>query len=362
MPKEDKEQEISRWEEIAREARLRYITDFEGGYTRRKCGKGFRFLNSKGQTITSKKTKQRLKSLVIPPAWSDVWICPYANGHIQAVGYDDAGRKQYLYHSRWQIVSSRRKYDKLQTIAKLLPRIRRHVREDLNGDELTKDRVTAAIVRLMDKAYIRVGDEKYTEKHESHGVTTLTNEHVTFEDMGVTFNFTGKSGQERTFTIRDKTVASVIEHCVEVDGEFLFSYRQEEDSESSPVRSSDVNQYLSSASHEEVTAKDFRTWRGSVIALSELAKMPDDLSERQRKKYIVGAVEKTAEALGNTKAVCRSSYIHPGLISAAETGMLPALLRKANRRMRQRAELTKDEILLDTILPLLPPITTSQQT
>ncbi|HEY9730822.1 MAG TPA: hypothetical protein V6C89_02855 [Drouetiella sp.] len=333
------------WEARANTAGLLYIQCFENGFTRKKCGKGFKFTTVDGKTLVSKDARQRITALVIPPAWKDVWICTEPDGHIQATGFDEAGRKQYIYHPRWHEASAAHKYGRLKLFAGLLPIIRRNVKSDLKIPELSKRRVVAAVVRLLDKACIRIGNKQYLEANDSRGATTLTSEHVCRNSHEISLSFKGKSGKQIELKCADEGLASVIEDCEKSDGEFLFSYQNSND-EFVAVTSSDVNSYLLEIAKESVTAKDFRTWRGSVVALNELAKMPDELSKTARKKAIVAAVKSAAAALGNTPAVCRGSYIHSGILNAADAGVLPPLMRRLSGNNLRRAGLNKDEMNL----------------
>jgi DNA topoisomerase-1 len=331
----------------ASKAQLEYVDDFEHGMGRRRRGRGFVFLSTTGRPITSPRTKTRIDQLVIPPAWQEVWICPKPNGHIQARGRDEAGRIQYIYHERWNVVSSATKFDRMLRFAEVLPRIRRRVRKDLNRRHLDRERVLAAMVRVMDTTCIRVGGEA---AEDARGVTTLESENVELSKFSVTLNFVGKSGKEHVIEFHDPKVAKVVRQCEDLDGQRLFSYAGE-DGEARSVTSTLVNRYLAEIAQESITAKDFRTWWGSVIALEAVSSMTGDESVTQRKKLAVQAVKAAAEALGNTVAVCRKSYIHPGLLAATESGELPALLAKT--KGKNVAELTKPEVLFAELLPKL---------
>ncbi|MBS1955110.1 MAG: DNA topoisomerase IB [Cyanobacteria bacterium SZAS-4] len=337
------------WEARANSAGLLYVQNFENGCTRKKCGKGFKFIGPDGKTLLDKGTRQRILALVIPPAWKDVWICSDPDGHIQATGFDEAGRKQYIYHPRWHEASSAHKYGRLKVIAGLMPTIRRHVKADLKSNELSKRRVVAAVVRLLDKACIRIGNRQYLQANDSRGATTLTSEHVCRNSHEISLSFKGKSGKQIELKCADEGLAAVIEDCEKSDGEFLFSYENEHN-EFVAVTSSDVNSYLLEIAKESVTAKDFRTWRGSVVALNELATMPEDLSKTAKKKAIVSAVKSAAAALGNTPAVCRSSYIHSAILASADAGILPPLVRRLETTNLRRAGLTKEEMKLVAFL------------
>ena len=336
--------------ERAEQAGLVYIQEFVSGLTRKKCGKGFKYIAVDGKMLSCKITRDRIVSLVIPPAWRDVWICADADGHIQATGFDEAGRKQYIYHPRWHEASSAHKYGRLSEFASLLPRIRRRVQTDLKGSELSKTRVVAAVVRLLDKACIRIGNRQYLEANDSRGATTLTSEHVCRHSHEITLKFRGKSGKDIELKCYDEGLASVVEDCEKSDGEFLFSY-ENENGDPIAVTSSDVNSYLfETAQSNPVTAKDFRTWRASVIALKTLEDMDDDLSMTARKRLIGTAVKAASTALVNTPAVCRRSYIHSAILSHAEQGTLGLIMRKLQSEKRQLKGLTRHESQLVSFL------------
>ena len=345
---------LDRCKRRAAMAGLTYIEDFEDGFSRRRCGTGFTYLSLKDETIKNERTRGRIESLVIPPAWEEVWICPDGKGHIQSRGIDEAGRTQYIYHDLWQQASSMRKFDRMHRMAEVLPRIRRRVRKDLNSKSLSKNRVIAAVVRLLDKAHLRIGNLRYVQERDTRGATTLEPSHVEVEDFKISLEFPGKSGKPREVSFSDKKTAKVINACVdaETESDFLFCYR-DGDGETYPVSSANVNEYLKEVANESITAKDFRTWWGSVIALSSLADTKTDLSLTQRKQRNVSAVKETAEALGNTPAVCKSSYIHPGILAAAESGELPAMISKLDQNDSPVAEMTQDEVRFANILPQL---------
>ena len=335
-------------------AGLTYVEDFNEGSSRRRCGTGFSYLSPDGETIKNEQARGRIESLVIPPAWEEVWICSDDKGHIQCRGVDEAGRTQYIYHPLWQQASAMRKFDRMHRMAEVLPRIRRRVRKDLNSTALSKNRVVAAVVRLLDKAQLRVGNPRYAQQRDTRGATTLESSHVDVDDFKISLEFPGKSGKFREVSFSDKKTAKVIDACIDADtdSDFLFCYR-DEDGETYPVSSANVNEYLKDVADESITAKDFRTWWGSVIALSSLYEIKKDLSATDRKHKIVEAVKETSETLGNTPAVCRSSYIHPGILAAAESGELPALIKQITQDDSPVAEMTQDEIKFANLLPKL---------
>lgn len=335
----------------AARARLRYVNDFDRGYSRRRCGKGFTYLSIHGKTIKSKRTRKRIEALAIPPSWQDVWICPRTDGHIQAIGRDEAGRRQYIYHQRWRAVSASVKFDRLDLMVKVLPRVRRRVRRDLSQKTMTRDTAVAAAVRLIDKAHMRVGNELYTEKHGSRGVTTLRDENVTIDGVAISLDYPGKSGRQREIDINDAKVARVIERCEDIDGQFLFCYR-DGDGGYAPIDSTDVNDYLEAVARHPITAKDFRTWAGTVTAFADLCSETLPATMSARKKRVIRAVDAAAATLGNTRSVARSGYIHPALLAAAQSGELGKLLDAAGPTQEIR-ELTRDECGLAALLPLL---------
>jgi DNA topoisomerase I len=336
----------------ARKVGLVYVNQFDHGITRRACGNGFVYLSPRGKIIKSMRTRQRIEALAIPPAWQGIWICPQTNGHIQARGRDEAGRSQYIYHDKWQTISAATKFDRMHLMAELLPRIRRKVRSDLKGKKLTRQRVLAAVVRLLDRAHLRVGNDRYAQQNGSRGATTLTTDHVDVERFTISLDFPGKSGQQHEIEFTDEKTAKVIRQCEEIDNQFLFCYR-DVDGEARRIDSTDVNDYLRTITGEPLSSKDFRTWWGSVLALGELSSADEDLTPAKRKKAARAAVAAAADALGNTKAICRKSYIHPGLLAAAESGELPALLKKAKRTEKPSSELTVHEALFANLLPHL---------
>jgi DNA topoisomerase-1 len=338
----------------ARRAGLRYIHDLDEGWVRQRRGRGFTYHSVRGKRIVGKRALKRIDALAIPPAWEDVRICPDADGHLQAIGRDAKGRQQYVYHDDWHAISSATKFDRLAEIGSLLPKVRRRVRRDLGQTGLTKERVVAAIVRLIDKAHLRVGSPVYAEDNGSHGATTLTAEQVELDDVTISLDFPGKSGKQTETHLTDAKVAAVVQQCEEINGQFLFCYRDDEGGYC-PVSSSDVNGYLREVAETDLSAKDFRTWSASVIALKHLKAGLEQQEGEVTKRLVTGAIRKTAEDMAHTMAVCRQSYIHPGLLTACESGALRRLLQKyADSDPEDQAELTRDERLFLAILPDLP--------
>lgn len=340
----------------ARQAGLRYVNAFEPGFRRRRCGRGFMYFGRNGRRLSAQRTLTRIQSLAIPPAWEDVWISPWPRGHIQAVGKDAAGRRQYVYHADWEAVRTATKFERMRRFGELLPRIRRRVRADLNREELSHRRVLAAVTRLLDKGRIRVGNHEYTREHGSHGATTLEDDHVEVRGLTVSLEFPGKGGKLRVVELNDEKLAHTIRQCEEIAGQFLFCY-QDHDGRPRNVDSTALNRYLDGiAGDERVTAKDFRTWWGTVMVLADLHPLdPAALDRRDKARHLRAAIESAAEALGNTAAVCRSSYVHPGVIAAFEAGKLRTLIARIEQQMakRRRAELAVDEERLARLLPRL---------
>lgn len=324
----------------AQTAGLKYVTDQEPGFGRRRCGRGFSYLTPTGKVLRNQRTRNRIEQLTIPPAWVDVWICRSSKGHLQSTGRDTAGRKQYLYHTAWSEVSNRTKFDRMAAMPKLLARIRRKVRKDLNQRDLTKERVCAAVVRVIDKGKVRVGNTEYAEKRGTRGATTLAPENVVTDGFQVTLDYTGKSGKHRDIEFNDRKIAAIIERCEEIAGHFLFCYRGA-DGKCYPVQSNDINDYLSKASQQVMTAKDFRTWWGSVTALDSLLESGPQETKRERKSAINRAITETAAVLGNTKAVSRQHYIHPELFDAYRQGSLADMVEDDTQK--GITELTQSE-------------------
>lgn len=322
-------------EAAAAAAKLRYTSDERPGYTRRKRGKGFTYLTPEGETVTDERVRRRLESLAIPPAWRDVWICRSPNGHMQATGYDEAGRKQYIYHPRWTEVRDAVKFASLVAFGHRLPRLRRRVNRDLNGEELSALRLTAAAVKLLDLTLTRVGNARYARENGSYGVTTLRDKHVKLVDDTLDVAFRGKSGEKHAFTLENRELAETLRQCQELPGYELFRYRSD-DGTVSVIDSEDVNDYLREVTGAELTAKEFRTWGGSVIVAQALARVEPgpDASQKERKRASAAAVERAAAALGNTPTICRQSYVHPQLLQSFMAGEFTARYQDALRAAR----------------------------
>jgi DNA topoisomerase-1 len=313
--------------ESARSAGLRYVHDDRPGIRRVHSGKGFRYVGPDGKTVRDRDTLARIRSLAIPPAWTDVWICPLANGHLQATGHDDQGRKQYRYHPRWRAVRDETKYDRMIAFGQALPRIRAGVEQDLAQPGLPRSKVLATVVRLLETTLIRVGNEEYARENGSFGLTTLRNCHASVEGETVRFTFRGKSGICHSIRVNDRRLARIVRRCQDLPGQELFQYL-DDDGTPREIDSADVNAYLQEIAGEEFTAKDFRTWAGTVLAARALQEFESFDSEAQAKRNVVSAIESVSKRLGNTKAVCRKCYVHPDVINAYLDGSLLDTLRQ----------------------------------
>src|SRR3954454_10633635 len=311
-------------ESSARAAGLRYVSDREPGFARRRRGKGFQYTDADGRSLPREQVK-RIEALAIPPAWTDVWICRSANGHLQATGRDARGRKQYRYHPRWRQVRDETKYHRMLAFGEALPQIRREVSKHLARTTLSRERVLAAVVRLLDETTIRVGNDEYARENDSYGLTTIRDSHVEVEGSKLSFRFRGKSGKEHDISISDPRVARVGRGCQDLPGQELFAY-VDDDGAVVDVDSSDVNDYLREISGADFTAKDFRTWTGTVLAAWALNDLGAFTSKREASKQVVAAVETVAQKLGNTPAVCRSCYVHPDVFEAHLDGTLISVL------------------------------------
>ncbi len=298
--------------EAAKAAGLRYTTDTLPGIKRVKRGKSFAYLASDGKPIRDPGEIARIKSLAIPPAYSDVWICPQANGHLQATGRDARGRKQYRYHKRWRAVRDETKFDRMVEFAKALPVIRAAVARDMAKPGLPREKVLATVISLLEATAIRVGNEEYAKENDSYGLTTLQEEHAEVKGSTIKFHFRGKSGKVHDVEVRDKRLARIVKASQDLPGEHLFEY-VDDDGTPRPVHSDDVNAYLQEIAGNHFTAKDFRTWEGTMSCALELAAVRAE-GTTEAKKAVVEAIKRVSEKLGNTPAVCKKSYIHPGVV------------------------------------------------
>jgi DNA topoisomerase-1 len=320
---------------VARSAGLRYVSDASPGLKRTRAAAGFRYTDADGKPVRDKDTLARIKALAIPPAWEQVWICPRANGHLQASGRDARGRKQYRYHARWRSVRDDAKYERMIAFGKALPAIRKRVDADLRLPGLPRDKVLATIVYLLQATMIRIGNEEYARENKSYGLTTLRNRHARIDGSEVEFRFRGKSGVFHSVKVHDRRLAGIIRRTRELPGQDLFQYVGD-DGEPHSVGSQDVNDYLREITGEDYTAKDFRTWAGTVLAALALNEFEKVDSQAQAKKNIVRAIEHVAERLGNTPGVCRKCYVHPAVLDAyLEGAALEVLAGRAELELRE---------------------------
>lgn len=304
---------ISAYAAAANDAGLYYVNDNCVGYKRRANGNGFVYLDTEAKPIREKQRLLRIKRLAIPPAWKDVWICPSPNGHIQATGRDIRGRKQYRYHDRWREVRDENKFERLAEFAQALPKIRRRVAQDIRLAGLPREKVLATVVRLLERTFIRIGNEEYARENNSFGLTTIKNRHVTVKGPHLRFRFRGKSGRQHEVDMTDRQVAKIVSKCQDLPGQDLFQYVSDE-GEVRNITSQDVNDYLREIANEDFTAKDFRTWAGTLLTAIGLSVQPKFGSKKQAKANIKNAVSAAAELLGNTPAICRKCYVHPAII------------------------------------------------
>jgi DNA topoisomerase-1 len=311
----------------AKAAGLRYVLDTQPGITRKKAGKGWSYAMPDGAVVRDRAVLRRIRSLVIPPAWENVWICPLENGHIQATGRDARGRKQYRYHPRWREVRDETKYDKTIAFAEALPKIRAKTEEHLALRGLPREKVLATVVRLLEVTLIRVGNAEYARTNQSFGLTTMQDGHVDFDGPVIRFRFRGKSGKDHDIDIRDRRLAKIVRQCQAIDGEDLFQY-VDDAGQGQKIESGDVNAYLKEIAGQEFTAKDFRTWAGTVLAAKALQELEQFDNATQAKKNVVQAIRDVAERLGNTPTVCRKCYVHPAILDAYLDGNLVHTLRK----------------------------------
>jgi len=307
--------------EFARRAGLHYVSDTQPGIRRVRHGNGFRYVEPAGRTVTNAETLVRIRSLVIPPAWRDVWICTRGDGHLQATGRDARDRKQYRYHPRWREVRDENKYGRMAAFARVLPRIRARVTRDLSRRGLPREKALATVVRLLETTLIRIGNPEYARDNESFGLTTLRNRQVRVQGATLKFRFRGKSGVQHEVEHSDRRIAAIVRRMQDLPGEELFQY-VDDDGAVRTIESADVNAYLREIAGEDFTSKDFRTWAGTVLAARALHRLGAAESQTLAKRNVVTAVEAVARLLGNTRAVCRKCYIHPGVLEAYAAGDL----------------------------------------
>jgi DNA topoisomerase I len=326
----------------AREQGLRYVSDARPGYTRRRFGKHFAYFDSTGERIRDEDEIVRIRKLAIPPAYRNVWICPLKNGHIQATALDAKGRKQYRYHPEWRAARDATKFNHILAFGEALPRIRATVSQHMAQRGLSRDRVLATVVALLEKTLIRVGNDEYARKNQSYGLTTLRDEHVEVAGSTLRFRFKGKSGKEWNLKLSDRRIARVVAACADIEGQELFKYVDEE-GRVRDVTSGDVNAYLREISGQPFTAKDFRTWTGTVLAAMALRGFDAYDTQTQAKRNIVAAIETVSKRLGNTPSVCRKCYVHPEILNAYLDGDLLAQIEAAIDNRLDEDGLNADE-------------------
>jgi len=331
-------------EHTARQAGLRYSSDEQPGIHRIKRGaKGFLYRDERGKPVRNRADLDRIESLVIPPAWTDVWISPHEKGHLQATGRDARGRKQYRYHPDWTEAQEQSKYERVVSFAKVLPKIRRRVSRDLRKRGLPREKVLAAIVQLLEKSLIRVGNDEYARVNGSYGLTTMREKHVEIRGSSIRFRFRGKSGIQRDIALESAVLAKVARKCQELPGQDLFQYLAE-DGKVVDVGSADVNEYLREISGMEISAKDFRTWAGTKLAAQALEEFEDFESNAAAKRNITRAIERVASRLGNTRTVCRKCYVHPAVIEAyLDRSLVEVLKRRTEQELKGLSHLPAEE-------------------
>jgi DNA topoisomerase-1 len=339
--------------EAAKKAKLRYVNDGIPGISRVKKGPGFDYYY-KDKQLRDEEQLTRIKKLAIPPAWTRVWICPYENGHIQATGFDLRNRKQYRYHGQWNLVRNETKFHRLYEFGKALPQLRARIEKDLTRRDLSQPRVLATIISLMERTYIRIGNEDYQKMYGSHGITTLKDNHVQINGSEIHFSFIGKKGIEQHVTLKNQRLARIVKQCRDIPGKELFQYI-DADGKRQPVDSGMVNDYIKEATEGDFTAKDFRTWAGTLNLLRSFRSIGDAITETECKKNILIALDEVSKKLGNTRTVCKKYYVHPGLIEMYEQNNLSRYLKELDEIEEPdwKTDLTSDEKILMRILKSL---------
>jgi DNA topoisomerase I len=337
--------------ESAKLAGLRYVTDAKPGIRRKRAGKHFSYVGVNGKPIHDSETLKRIKSLAIPPAWTDVWISPIARGHMQATGRDARGRKQYRYHPNWRAARDETKYYRMVAFGRALPQIRSRVEADLTRLGLPREKVLATVVRLLEATLIRVGNKEYARENKHYGLTTMRNRHVDVTGSTLIFHFTGKSGIEHKVDVADRRLAKIVKRLQDLPGHHLFQYEDEQGNRQD-VDSDAVNAYLQEISGQNFTAKDFRTWAGTLLASQALQEFESFDSEAQARKNVVQAIERVAQRLGNTPSVCRKCYVHPEIIAAYMDGTTTHAVRElVEQEMEQGlSELPPEEAAVMALL------------
>jgi DNA topoisomerase-1 len=330
-------------------AHLTYVTDGMPGITRIKKGKGFGYCYN-GEILKDENFLERIKKLAIPPSWSNVWICALPNGHIQATGLDLNKRKQYRYHTEWSLLRSQTKFHRLYEFGKALPSLRKQVKKDIDSKELSEDKVLAAAIRLMEQTYIRVGNNDYEKLYGSYGLTTLKDKHVTIKKDKLYFSFTGKKGIEHTITLKNKKLAHIVKQCRDIPGKNLFQY-YDAGGNKEHIDSGMLNNYIRKATSIDFSAKDFRTWAGSLQAIQSFLAIGDSTDAADIKRNIIAMLDTVSSKLGNSPNICKKYYVHPGLISLYEENKLLNYMSKyVSNKKNALPGLSSDEQLLLTLL------------
>ena len=332
----------------ATRAGLRYVTDGFAGISRRRSGTGWSYLDPDGTRIADPLTRKRINSLAIPPAWTNVWICPDPDGHIQVTARDARGRKQYRYHPSYREARDQSKFRRMLEFSEILPALRERVERDLRAAELSRRQILATVVHLLDRTLIRVGNDEYARENRSYGLTTLRRKHVQVNGTQLRFSFRGKSGVDHSVAVNDPRLARIVQRCQDLPGQEIFQYL-DAFGKRKPISSDDVNEYLREVSGRDITAKDFRTWGGTMVAAVALRTMGPATSRREADRNILRALDTVAERLGNTRAVCRKYYVHPALINAYHLGLTapaPPAETRNGRRAASQAALRRDELVV----------------
>jgi DNA topoisomerase-1 len=357
MPKNHRQPTVSRITladpvKLAKASHLRYVTDDSPGITRKRKRNGFRYFDTQGRVLRQLEHLRRIKSLAIPPAWEGVWISPWADSHLQATGRDARGRKQHRYHPHWRRVRDQTKFDRMTAFGRVLPGLRRRLNRDLARPGLPRDKVLATVVKLLERTLIRIGNEEYARHNRSFGLTTMRSKHVKVRGAKIRFEFRGKSGKAFSLDLNDRRLAKIVNQCQDLPGQELFQYVDEE-GQHRTINSSDVNDYLREVTREDFTAKDFRTWAGTVLAARALWEIKQFDSKAHAKRNIVTAIETVAKKLGNTRSVCRNCYIHPAVIDSYLDGSLINVLTERDQKTQASfPKLDSDELAVLAILEL----------
>lgn len=335
-------------QKAAEAAHLIYCTCDKEGISRQQKGKTYSY-SYKGKKVTDKETLERIKKLAIPPSWSDVWICPHTRGHLQATGLDMNKRKQYRYHTKWSSLRTETKFHRMYEFGKALPEIRKKISHDLAAPDLTETKVLAAAINLMEQTYIRVGNNEYEKLYGSYGLTTLKDNHVNIKNEKIQFSFKGKKGIEHNITLSNKKLARIIKQCRDVPGKDLFQFYTE-DGEKRAIDSGMVNSYIKNAAQQDFSAKDFRTWAGTLEALQCISKLDEATTDKEAKKNVLQVLDDVSSKLGNTRSICKKYYVHPGILRMYEEKKLLKIVKGWGKKRTQAAHLSSAEQLLMKVL------------